>query len=135
MAEEANSRIISKQQISFEIHWRWRGSYGRCVVINQFHGTDCYAKYNQPYLNFSTRYNALLNIKKMFKDLLQSFVFNTQLLTIWYVDFLSEHLDCKFDRKDLVVLAICSVFGVWYVIQKVSRWFLKYIGEYVLIIL
>jgi len=86
----------------------------------------------------------LLNIKKMFKDLLQSFVFNTQLLTIWYVDFLSEHLDCKFDRKDLdckfdrkdlVVLAICSVFGVWYVIQKVSRWFLKYIGEYALIIL
>lgn len=31
-----------------------------------------------------------------------------------------EHLDCRFDRKDLVVLAICSVFGGWYVFQKVS---------------
>lgn len=37
-----------------------------------------------------------------------------------YISCIVEHLDCKFDRKDLVVLAICSCFGVWYVLKKVS---------------
>ncbi|XP_067950284.1 minor histocompatibility antigen H13-like [Watersipora subatra] len=31
---------------------------------------------------------------------------------------MEEHLDCRFDRKDLMVLAICSMFGVWYIYEK-----------------
>ena len=34
--------------------------------------------------------------------------------------FILEHLNFKFDRVDLICVAISSVMGLWYLVKKVS---------------